>query len=148
VTASVNNQLKKTQIMINIITEKQNHLHQIRETVETYFGFSIVSPAGKRATQQVNDAKMIYSSIARKLTHYSQDQVGQVINRDHATVRHHCIIAENLLQTDKKFRTDWTHCFDSVPIQTKTDKICDQYEYHMKKARQLEQEMKEEELVY
>lgn len=121
--------------------EQKNHLEQIKEAVESYFGFTIVTPPHSRGKQELCDARTIYSSLARKLTKYSLQSIGDVINRNHATVLHHCKVAENFKQSDKIFLRQWNHCHDLIPEWSRNEVIKDKREFYQNKIAELANEL-------
>ena len=66
--------------------------------------------------REVADAVKIYSKMARKFTPYSYEQIGSLINRNHATIMHAVKWYEPLYKMDKDFR-----CLANACIQTIND---------------------------
>ena len=93
-------------------TEK-TELEIIRETIEKIFDVDLAS---KNRQRFVADKRIIYSKIARDRTVFSVQIIGREIKKDHATILNHLNQAENLIQYDKKFKKDYFHCLERIPI--------------------------------
>tara|TARA_R100001443_G_scaffold6700_3_gene15736 strand:- start:7423 stop:7905 length:483 start_codon:yes stop_codon:yes gene_type:complete len=87
--------------------KKRKELQRIIATVVRVTGFDITQKTNLR---EVADAIKIYSYMARKFTRNGFKEIGNMVNRNHATI----LIAKNsyssLYTTDKEFRSIADEC--------------------------------------
>jgi len=71
----------------------------IKEIVERYFEINISRNTRKR---QYVEARAIYFKLCREFTQLSLGQIGESVNRDHASVLHGVRSINNWVQVDKR----------------------------------------------
>ena len=89
-----------------------NELEIIKNIVESTFEVDLSS---KSRTRFLADKKKIYSRLAREKTFYSFQQIGDKIEKNHATIISHLTTSEMLLNYDKDFKRDYELCESKVP---------------------------------
>jgi len=88
------------------ITRKVNTVEIIRDTVCEYFSLSVDAISTKSRKREVVQARQIAMYLSKQLTKNSLASIGSTIGqRDHATVLHACKIVNDLMDSDKNFRT-------------------------------------------
>ena len=88
------------------ITPKINTVEKIRDTVCDYFTLSVEAISTKSRKREVVQARQIAMYLSKQHTKNSLASIGETIGqRDHATVLHACKIVNDLMETDKNFRT-------------------------------------------
>lgn len=100
-------------------TTEKTELEIIREIVEKAFDVDLSSRNRQRF---VVDKRIIYSKIARERTVFSVQMIGREIKRDHATILNHLGQADSLIRYDEKFKKDYFHCLEKIPV---FDNYCD-----------------------
>ena len=81
-------------------------LEKIKEVVCGYFSVSEDSVASKSRVRDVANARHIAMYLSKQMTKKSLSEIGRVIGgRDHATVLHSCSVVNDLMETDKDFRS-------------------------------------------
>lgn len=79
---------------------------KIKEVVCGYFSVSEDSVASKSRVRDVANARHIAMYLSKQMTKKSLSEIGRVIGgRDHATVLHSCSVVNDLMETDKDFRS-------------------------------------------
>ena len=73
----------------------------IKEIVENYFEISISRNTRKR---QYVEARAIYFKLCREFTQLSLEQIGESVNRDHASVLHGVKSINTWVQVDKRMK--------------------------------------------
>ena len=88
------------------ITPKVMSIEFIRDTVCDFFKLSVDAISTKSRKLEVVQARQIAMYLSKNLTKNSLSTIGNYIGqRDHATVLHACRTVNNLIETDKQFRT-------------------------------------------
>jgi len=88
------------------ITKKVNTVEKIRDVVCEYFSLSVDSISTKSRKREVVQARQIAMYLSKQLTKNSLSSIGNAIGqRDHATVLHACKIVNDLMDSDKSFRS-------------------------------------------
>jgi len=88
------------------ITTKANTVEKIRDVVCEYFSLSIDAISTKSRKREVVQARQIAMYLSKQLTKSSLSSIGNTIGqRDHATVLHACKIVNDLMDSDKNFRS-------------------------------------------
>ncbi|ADQ78163.1 chromosomal replication initiator protein DnaA [Paludibacter propionicigenes WB4] len=88
------------------ITRKVNTVEKIRDVVCEYFSLSIDAISTKSRKREVVQARQIAMYLSKQLTKSSLSSIGNTIGqRDHATVLHACKIVNDLMDSDKNFRS-------------------------------------------
>lgn len=88
------------------ITRKVNTVEKIRDVVCEYFSLSVDAISTKSRKREVVQARQIAMYLSKNLTKNSLSSIGNAIGqRDHATVLHACKIVNDLMDSDKNFRT-------------------------------------------
>ncbi len=88
------------------ITPKVNTVEKIRDVVCDYFSLSADAISTKSRKREVVQARQIAMFLSKQHTKNSLASIGEIIGkRDHATVLHACKIVNDLIETDKNFRT-------------------------------------------
>lgn len=75
------------------------NLHYILKTVSNYYGLSAFELIEKNREAKVNQARQVFCFFARKYSGRSFPKIGEVINRDHATVLH----AVNKIESERVY---------------------------------------------
>ena len=89
------------------MTPKVTTIEQIREVVCDYFKLSVDAISTKSRKLEVVQARQIAMYLSKQFTKNSLSSIGKAIGeRDHATVLHACKIISDLMDTDKKFRSN------------------------------------------
>ena len=76
-------------------------LKMIKDYVDKCAGYDI---SDKRRDAEIVKFRTLYFKLAKQTTHWSLQKIGNMVNRDHATVLHACKTVDNLAFTDKQFR--------------------------------------------
>jgi chromosomal replication initiator protein len=96
--------------MINKIVKHSKHeitIDYIQKIVCDYFNMPIDSLQSKTRKREVVQARQIAMFFSKALTKSSLTSIGtQIGHKDHATVLHACKTVNNLIDTDKQFKTD------------------------------------------
>ena len=88
------------------ITRKVNTVEKIRDIVCEYFSLSVDAISTKSRKREVVQARQIAMYLSKQLTKSSLSSIGNTIGqRDHATVLHACKIVNDLMDSDKNFRS-------------------------------------------
>jgi len=88
------------------ITRKVNTVEKIRDVVCEYFSLSIDAISTKSRKREVVQARQIAMYLSKQMTKSSLSSIGNTIGqRDHATVLHACKIVNDLMDSDKNFRS-------------------------------------------
>jgi len=88
------------------ITRKVNTVEKIRDIVCEYFSLSVDAISTKSRKREVVQARQIAMYLSKQLTKSSLSSIGNSIGqRDHATVLHACKIVNDLMDSDKNFRS-------------------------------------------
>jgi len=88
------------------ISVKANTVEKIRDVVCDYFSLSIDAISTKSRKREVVQARQIAMYLSKQLTKSSLSSIGNTIGqRDHATVLHACKIVNDLMDSDKNFRS-------------------------------------------
>lgn len=88
------------------ITRKVNTVEKIRDVVCEYFSLSVDAISTKSRKREVVQARQIAMYLSKNMTKNSLSSIGNTIGqRDHATVLHACKIVNDLMDSDKNFRT-------------------------------------------
>ncbi|HQG68449.1 MAG TPA: helix-turn-helix domain-containing protein, partial [Paludibacteraceae bacterium] len=89
------------------IPKKINTVEKIRDTVCDYFSIPVDAIFTKSRKREVVQARQIAMYLSKQFTKNSLSSIGKAIGeRDHATVLHACKIISDLMDTDKKFRSN------------------------------------------
>jgi len=96
--------------MINKIVKHSKHeitIDYIQKIVCDYFNMPVDSLQSKTRKREVVQARQIAMFFSKTLTKSSLTSIGtQIGQKDHATVLHACKTVNNLIDTDKQFKTD------------------------------------------
>jgi chromosomal replication initiator protein len=96
--------------MINKIVKQSKHeitIDYIQKIVCDYFNMPVDSLQSKTRKREVVQARQIAMFFSKSLTKSSLTSIGtQIGHKDHATVLHACKTVNNLIDTDKQFKTD------------------------------------------
>lgn len=85
---------------------KEISIDTIQRSVCEYFGLNLDSLQDKTRKREVVQARQIAMYFAKMLTKSSLSTIGSMIGKkDHATVLHACKTVNNLMDTDKRFRS-------------------------------------------
>jgi len=88
------------------IPKKINTVEKIRDTVCDYFSIPVDAIFTKSRKREVVQARQIAMYLSKQFTKNSLSSIGKAIGeRDHATVLHACKIVNDLMDTDKDFRS-------------------------------------------
>jgi len=88
------------------ITKKVNTVEKIRDVVCEYFSLSVDAISTKSRKREVVQARQIAMYLSKQMTKSSLSSIGFTIGqRDHATVLHACKIVNDLMDSDKNFRS-------------------------------------------
>ncbi|OQX82416.1 MAG: chromosomal replication initiation protein DnaA [Bacteroidetes bacterium 4484_276] len=96
------------QIVDNFIknTNKEISMDYIQKVVSDYFGLSIEQMNSKTRKRNIVQARQLSMYFSKQHTKASLTAIGlQCGNKDHATVLHACKTVQNLIDTDKEFRS-------------------------------------------
>ena len=86
------------------INKKQLSFDLIAETVSRFHNIDQQLLYGKTRKREISDARQLVMYLTKKTTQMSSTNIGQKLNRDHATVLHACKQIEQRLSIEKKFR--------------------------------------------
>lgn len=105
--------------IVNINTSAHNTIEKIRDIVCEYFSLSVDAISTRSRKREVVQARQIAMYLSKQYTKNSLSSIGVVIGRrDHATVLHACKIVNDLMETDKAFRT----CVKEIEAKLKMTK--------------------------
>lgn len=65
---------------------------------------------GKSRKREVVEVRVIYSKLAKQNTYFSLEDIGDIINRDHATIIYYVRTHDNLINRDEKYTKKWREC--------------------------------------
>ena len=113
----------------------------IKEIVENYFELSISRNTRKR---QYVEARAIYFKLCREFTQLSLEQIGESVNRDHASVLHGVKSINTWVQVDKRMKNSM-HILRNkiINYQIETDETVELNESIVLKYIQLKEQVKE-----
>ncbi|GAB4317745.1 MAG: chromosomal replication initiator protein DnaA [Bacteroidales bacterium] len=87
-------------------TTREISIDYIQKVVSDYFGLPLEAIHSKTRKREIVQARQLAMYFAKKLTKASLATIGlHCGNKDHATVLHACRTVNNLIETDKQFRT-------------------------------------------
>ena len=86
------------------VNKKQMSFELITETVSRFYNIDEELIYGKSRKREISDARQLVMFLTKKNTQMSSTNIGQKLNRDHATVLHACKQIEQRLSIEKKFR--------------------------------------------
>ena len=115
-------------------TMKSAELKQILNIVETHFNTTLWGIKGKRSNMYISEAKAVYSALARELTICSLREIGELINRDHASILHHIKKCAELQDIYPRFKDNFKACYFKVPKTTTLERLKAELTYHESKA--------------
>jgi len=113
----------------------------IKEIVESYFKLSISRNTRKR---QYVEARAIYFKLCREFTQLSLEQIGESVNRDHASVLHGVRSINTWVEVDKRMKNSM-HILRNkiINYQIETDETVELNESIVLKYIQLKEQVKE-----
>ncbi len=109
------------QILKNFVknVSKEISIEYIQKLVCDYFGISIDQVKSKTRKREIVQARQISMYFAKDLTKSSLKTIGMHFGgRDHSTVIHACQTVNDLMETDKKFRSDVEELSKRIKINT------------------------------
>lgn len=87
-------------------TKREISIDYIQKVVCDYFDMPVDGLKSKTRKREIVQARQIAMYFAKTMTKTSLTSIGsQIGGKDHATVLHSCKTVNNLLETDKRFRT-------------------------------------------
>jgi chromosomal replication initiator protein len=87
-------------------TRKEISIEYIQKIVSNYFNIPMETMHSKTRKREIVQARQIAMYFSKSMTKSSLTTIGfQIGGKDHATVLHACKTINNLIDTDKKFRT-------------------------------------------
>lgn len=87
-------------------THKEISINHIQKVVCDYFGLSLETLQDKTRKREIVQARQIAMYFSKLLTKTSLSSIGSTIGqKDHATVLHACKTVNNLIETDKRFKS-------------------------------------------
>ncbi len=87
-------------------TRKEISIEYIQKVVSNYFNIPMETMHSKTRKREIVQARQIAMFFSKSMTKSSLTTIGyQIGGKDHATVLHACKTINNLIDTDKKFRT-------------------------------------------
>lgn len=99
------------EVFFNVLEQNINEdLFEILSKVSTSTMISIEKMRSKRRNRPIVEARQIFCKIAKEETYYTLDEIGSIINKDHATVIHSCRTAKNLIKTNKEYKKKYDDC--------------------------------------
>ena len=118
----------------------------IKEIVESYFELSISRNTRKR---QYVEARAIYFKLCREFTQLSLEQIGESVNRDHASVLHGVKSINTWVQVDKRMNNNMRILKNKIiNYQVEKDKTVELNESIVLKYIQLKEQVKwQEEMI-
>ena len=88
-------------------TSRDISIDFIQKIVCDYFGIPVDRISSKTRKREVVQARQLAMYFSKKLTKSSLASIGlQCGNKDHATVLHACRTVNNLIETDKKYKSN------------------------------------------
>lgn len=91
------------------------NLEQIKEIVEKHFNVTLWCEKGKRGDNRTCDAKKTYCLISKKTLNVTLNEIGFLLNKDHACVINMIKKAENHLFCEKDFASNYDQCLKKLP---------------------------------
>ena len=99
------------EVFFNVLEQNVNEdLFEILSRVSTMTMVSIEKMRSKRRNRPIVEARQIFCKIAKEETYYTLEEIGAIINKDHATVIHSCRTAKNLIKTNKEYKRKYDDC--------------------------------------
>ncbi len=95
-------------ILQNILDdiEQEVDMNLIHRQVSEFYAMSPDALVGRTRTQEVARARQVAMYFAKIYTDFSLKSIGNYFNRDHSTVIHAIQAVENLIESDKRFKSD------------------------------------------
>ncbi len=85
----------------------------IIQRVASYTG---ADPFKKNKKSKIIEARQVAMYLIRKTTHLTLTGIGELFNRNHATVIHACKVVENYRETDKNFNEKFNDLFKEFEL--------------------------------
>ncbi len=87
-------------------TSKELSVDFIQQTVCNYFGLDMNSLQSKTRKREIVQARQVAMYFSKSLTNSSLSNIGiKIGKKDHATVLHACKTVNNMIETDKEFKS-------------------------------------------
>jgi chromosomal replication initiator protein len=109
------------QILKNFVknVSREISIEYIQKLVCDYFGISVDQVKSKTRKREIVQARQISMYFAKDLTKSSLKTIGMHFGgRDHSTVIHACQTVNDLIETDKKFKSDVEELTKRIKINT------------------------------
>ena len=96
---------KKLQIeIIYQIPYRESYITSLTKAIQSVLNVTIDDMRSASRRRNIVNARFIFSTILYELTGFSYSHIGQLINRDHATVLYHIKTCRQLIDIDKYFK--------------------------------------------
>jgi chromosomal replication initiation ATPase DnaA len=115
-------------------------LEKIANVVSEITGIDIIQENSRK--REVVDAKRIYGHLARKLTVFSDEQIGELIGKDRCTIIHYRRTSEGLLESDKEYHNAYNQCLEIAKDFDCKNMFTSAYQFHLEKARYYRRKLK------
>jgi chromosomal replication initiator protein len=100
-------------------SSREISIEYIQKLVSDYYGISIEQIKSKTRKREIVQARQISMYFAKQLTKASLKNIGMYFGgRDHSTVIHACQTVNDLIDTDKKFKSDVEELSKRIKINT------------------------------
>jgi chromosomal replication initiator protein len=100
-------------------SSREISIEYIQKLVSDYYGISIDQIKSKTRKREIVQARQISMYFAKQLTKASLKNIGMYFGgRDHSTVIHACQTVNDLIDTDKKFKSDVEELSKRIKINT------------------------------
>lgn len=92
----------------------ENYIAGLIAAIQSKLNVSINEMRSASRKRTIVNARIIFSAILHELTNFSYTHIGQLINRDHATVLYHIRTCRQLIDTDKNFKAMYNEVKNSI----------------------------------
>lgn len=91
------------------------NLGQIKDVVENHFNVTLWREKGKRGNNRTCDAKKTYCLLAKEILPCTLNEIGFLLNKDHACVLNLISRGRNHLDCEKEFASNYDQCLKKLP---------------------------------
>lgn len=106
---------KKLQIeIIYPIPYRESYITSLTKAIQSVLNVTIDDMRSASRRRNIVNARFIFSKILHDITGFSYSHIGQLINRDHATVLYHIKTCRQLIDIDKYFKNMYNEVKKSI----------------------------------
>ena len=113
---------------------KKKNIDFILSVIESETGLNVLNPTRKR---QYVDARAMACFIMSRKLNLTLSQIGEILNKNHATVLHSLKLFDNLYETDYRFKEKFDKIKGIYCNKTPVEEPLDLKDEHIKKLQKL-----------